>query len=162
MLEETGTVVRAEDGHIWVETRPRSACSHCGVGSQGGSCGTAVVAKLFGDRRNLLRLPNRLQARPGQQVVIGIPDGVLTAVSLRAYLLPLLALILGVAAGASLGYGEFVQVLLGGAGLFLGLAVIGRASESGKARERYVPRLLRVAGATPFEIDTTALTRSRS
>ena len=66
------------------------------------------------------------------------------------------------AGGAWLGYGELMQVSLGGAGLFLGLAVVGRASESGKARERYVPQLLRVAGTTPFEIDSTALTRSRT
>ena len=158
MLEETGTVVRAEGAYIWVETQPRSACSHCGTGS----CGTSVVAQLFGNRRNLLRMDNSLNARPGQQVVIGIPDQVLVAVSLRAYLLPLLALILGVAGGAWLGYGDFMQVLLGGAGLFFGLVAIGRASESGKARERYAPQLIRLVGAPVFEIDTTALTRSRT
>jgi sigma-E factor negative regulatory protein RseC len=158
MLEETGTVVRADSENIWVETRAKSSCSHCGAHS----CSTSVIAKLFGNRRNLLRLPNTLQARPGQQVVIGIPDRVLVAASMRAYLLPLLGLILGVAGGGWLGYGDFLQVLLGGAGLFMGLVLIGRASESGKARERYAPQLLRVAGAPTFEIDTTALTRSRT
>ena len=162
MIEETGTVVELDGEHIWVETRSRSACSHCGVGGDNGSCGTSVVAKLFGVRRNRLRLYNSLNAHPGQQVVVGIPDKVLVAVSLRAYLLPLLSMLGMTALAASLDMGQVMQGFMALSGLFIGLALIGRASNTGKAQARYAPQLLRLAGVTGMAIDTTALTRSRT
>lgn len=161
MLEETGTVVAQEGADIWVETQPRSACSHCGAGSQGGSCSTSVIAKLFAVRRNRLRLENTLQAQPGQQVVIGIPDQVLVAVSLRAYLVPLLGMIGAVTLAVQLDMGELVQAFMALAGLFVGLTLMGQASKAGKARARYAPQLLRKLGTPEFVIDTTALARSR-
>ena len=55
MIEETATVVAATPDHIWVEARARSACSSCGTQD---SCATSSVSKLFGMRRQQLRLPN--------------------------------------------------------------------------------------------------------
>lgn len=158
MLEETGTVVKANEDWLWVETTPRSACSHCGAGS----CTTSVVAKLFGTRRNQLRLPNSHGAQAGQQVVIGIPDQVLVAVSLRAYLLPLIAMIGATALAAMLRMSDLLQAFMALGGLFLGLSLMGLATQSGKARQRYAPKLLRTLGAPEPHIDITALSRSRS
>jgi sigma-E factor negative regulatory protein RseC len=158
MLEEMGTVIEADGEHVWVQTQARSACSHCGTGS----CSTSVVAKLFGVKRNRLRLLNSLQASPGQRVVIGIPDQVLVAVSLRAYLLPLLGMLGAAALAGMLGMGELVQAITALAGLLTGLALTGRASNKGRLRERYAPELLRLATGPTFELGLTDLTRNRS
>lgn len=158
MLEQTGTVVEANDDWLWVETQSRSACSQCGTGS----CSTSVIARWFGVKRNRLQLVNSLRAKPGQQVVIGIPDQVLVAVSLRAYLVPILGMLGAAALAGLLNAGEGVQALMAIAGLLIGLTLMGRISGVGNAGARYTPQLLRTLGSPTVEIDNTALTRSRS
>jgi sigma-E factor negative regulatory protein RseC len=156
MLEETGIVVGIEDDLIVVETAPRSACSGCGAGG----CSTSVIARLFGARRARLRMANTLHAAPGQAVVIGIPDQVLVRVSVMAYLLPLLAMILGASCAAALGLGEVTQALLAVIGLLLGLAGVGAASDSERARARYAPRLLRLADPVVRQVQLMDMQRS--
>jgi len=141
MIEESAWVVEAGPGYAWVETRRRSACGSCSVG---GSCGTSVIARLFGDRAHRFRVHDDLGAVPGEQVLIGIPDAVLTRASLTAYLLPLLALMGSALLVQSLGGGEGLTALAGLAGLGLGLVSVGRFSARG--RERYRPQLLRRLG----------------
>lgn len=158
MLEETGIVVGVEHGYIQVETQPRSACANCGAGS----CTTSVVSKLFGARHNRLRLPSSLHAKVGQRVVIGIPDQVLISVSLRAYLLPLLTMMLGAVCANALGHGETLQAVIALLGLVLGLGFVGRFSESKKAREQYSPRILRLLGQPAIQVQPTDMTRNKT
>lgn len=159
MLEESATVVRTEGPWLWVETQPRSACSHC---SSSGSCSTSMVARLFGAKRNALRLRNDLQATVGQQVVIGIPDEVLRAASFQAYLVPLVAMILGVVVALQLGFGDPGQALFAFLGLFSGLAWMGRVSGEASARKRYSPKLLRLSGQQGVPVELSEMTRSTS
>lgn len=90
MIEETGYVVAIDGEHVWLQTNPRSACSHCSVGSD---CGTSVLAQWFGKRNRRIRVPNELGLVVGQQAIIGISDNVLMKASLIAYLMPLLSMI---------------------------------------------------------------------
>ncbi len=138
MIEEYALVVDAGPGYAWVETNRRSACGSCSVG---GACGTSVIAKLFGNRRLRFRVHNDLGALPGEQVVIGIPDAILTRASFTAYLLPLLAMLGAALPAQALAMGEGFTALAGLLGLGLGLALAGRAGNRG--RERYQPLLLR-------------------
>lgn len=158
MLEQTGTVVEATDEWLWVEARRLSACSHCGAGS----CSTSVVATLFGVKPNRFRLPNSLNAQRGQSVVIGIPDQVLVAVSLRAYMLPLLSMIGGVAIAKMLGTDDVTQAVFAATGLFVGLALVGLGGKSGKTQSRYAPQLLRKLGAHAIDIDSIDFTRNKT
>lgn len=154
MVEASGIVVAVEGQWIWVEAESRSACSHCGSGS----CSTSVVAKWSGVRANRMRLPNRLRLGLGQRVVIGIPDRVLVAGSLWAYLSPLLAMLGAVAVAAVLGLGEPAQALAALAGLGGGLVLSGKAANSRTIRDQFTPLLLRVEGAG---VATTSLTRNQ-
>lgn len=156
MLEETGIVVGVEGDLIVVETTPRSACSHCSAGS----CTTSVVTRLFGARSNQLRLVNTLHVVPGQTVVISIPDQVLVWVSVLAYLVPLLSMLFAVAYASQLGLGDATQALVAVIGLLLGLGLVGMASDSQTARERYAPQLLRLAESAGIQIQSTGTRRS--
>ncbi|MBF0255507.1 MAG: SoxR reducing system RseC family protein [Gammaproteobacteria bacterium] len=151
MLEENATVIAVEGGHIWVETQARSACAHCGTDS----CSTSVIAKLFNVRRNRLKLANSLGARAGQVVVIGIPDEILVAASLRAYLLPLVGLLAAAFLAEALGLDEMLQVLLAGLGLLAGLALMG-----GGVTGAYQPLLLRLAPTSRMLIPPPPVTRN--
>lgn len=142
MIEQTGIVTKSNGATLWVETRTVSGCSSCASGS----CSSAVVSKLFGERRQWLQLPNSLAARPGDAVVIGIPEAVLVRASLSAYLLPLLALVGAALMGRLLGAGEGLQGLLGLAGLVAGFLLVRRLSGSGPHLQ---PRLLRLSATPP-------------
>ncbi len=149
MLEETATVTQADGEWLWLETEPKSACSHCNASG----CSTSVIGKAFGNRRNRMRLPNTLGALPGQQVVIGIPEPVLVGASLRAYLLPLVVMLTAGWLAVAAGLGEVLQALFIMGGLIIGLrmagSMVGRPAVSG----RYQPRLLRVLPGTVVPVE---------
>jgi len=156
MFEESATVVESSGDTLWVETRPRSACSQCA----GGGCTTAVVAKLFRIKRNRLELENHLGAVPGERVVIGIPDDLLIRAALSAYLLPLLVLVAGAALGAALGLGEGYQSLLALAGLAIGFVLMRRITRDAPGQRRLRPQLLRRAEAGPIRVEIPSPERS--
>lgn len=142
MLEETATVVEVVDGRLIAETESRSSCSHCSADS----CSTSVVAKLFGIRRNRLVMENSLHAKPGDRVVIGIPDSLLVRASVMAYLMPLVAMLGVTACGNALGVNEVGLSLLAMAGLAMGFFVVRWAIRRGSSR-RFQPRLLRIVAS---------------
>ncbi len=151
MLEETATVIRTEGEWLWVETAPKSACSHCSASG----CSSSVIGKAFGNRRNRMRLRNTLDVQTGQQVVIGIPEQVLVSVSFRAYLAPLLTMLLFGAMAVSAGMSEILQVLFVLAGLFIGLSLAGRVGMNPASSRRYSPRLLQVLPDPGISIELT-------
>jgi sigma-E factor negative regulatory protein RseC len=140
MLEETAQVVEVKDGLLTAETESRSGCSHCHSSS---SCSTSVVAKLFGVRRNRLVMANHLNAMPGDQIVIGIPDQLLVRASLTAYLLPLIVMLLVTALGDLAGVNELFLSLLALSGLAMGFFTVRWVSR-GRTSQQYEPRLLRI------------------
>jgi sigma-E factor negative regulatory protein RseC len=142
MIEETATVVRLEQGSAWVSIKTRSACGHCGSSSD---CGTAMVAQLFGEKENLLRLDNSLDVEVGEQVVIGVPNTMLLKASILAYMLPLIALIVMVGMGRWMGLGDDFSTALGFIGLGLGLWVTNRITGGATGRKAYCPVMLRRA-----------------
>ena len=156
MLEELGTVVEVRDGVLRVETQSRSACSHC---SKDG-CTTSVVSKLFSIKRNRFELENSLGALPGELVVIGIPDELLVQASVRAYLLPLLVMMLATAVGSAMGLDEGLQSLLALGGLAMGFIWVRWATRSVSSRRQFTPRLLRIADRGHLRVEMPNLTRS--
>jgi sigma-E factor negative regulatory protein RseC len=142
MLQESATVVDVRDGMALVETRSRSACSACG----GGSCGTSVVAGLFGMRRNRLALDNALGAAIGDRVTIGIPDTVLVQASLWAYLAPVTLMVIFTGLATRFGLGDLAQVLCSLIGLALGLVLVRLVTGGAGRRHEFDPVMLGIEG----------------
>jgi len=141
VIEQDASVIAVADGAALVEVPRRSSCSGCGHGS---SCGTATVAKLFGQgSATRLRVVDHLGLAAGERVVIGIRSPLLVRASLSAYLLPLLALV-GAAGGAdAAGLGDMAGAASGFGGLLAGLWLAGLITGGGGARARFRPLLLR-------------------
>jgi sigma-E factor negative regulatory protein RseC len=155
MLEETARVVEVKDGLVLAETESRSGCNHC----SSGSCSTSVVAKLFGVRRNRLVMENSIGARPGDQVVIGIPDALLARASVLAYLMPLFLMLGLTALGDQFGLAPIWLSLLALSGLVIGFYMVYRMTR-GWSAQRYRPQLLRLVTADCQRVDLPTLTRS--
>ena len=157
MLEQAAKVVAVNGDRIWIETQSRSACSHC----SNTGCGTSVISKLFGSKRNRLELHNSLAARPGEQVMIGIPDEVLVRASVWAYLVPIVVMLLLTAAGARLGMAEGLQVLLALWGLVSGFILVRWITRHGSYRQSFKPRLLRIVGQESVRVEMLNHERSQ-
>ena len=99
MIEEQASVVALEGDFAWVEAARATTCGQC---SARGGCGTSMLAGVLGRRRARLKALNRAGARPGDQVVIGLPEGELMQGTLALYLLPLAGLFAGGLAGETL------------------------------------------------------------
>ncbi|WP_058558318.1 SoxR reducing system RseC family protein [Thiohalocapsa sp. ML1] len=141
MIEQEAAVVAVVDGAALVEVPRQSSCSACG---QGASCGTATVAKLFGQgNATRLRVLDHLGLAAGERVVIGIRSPVLVRASLVAYLLPLLALLGAAGAAEAAGLGDMAGAASGLGGLLAGLWLAGLVTGGSGARARFRPVLLR-------------------
>jgi sigma-E factor negative regulatory protein RseC len=153
MIEESARVIACEAGFAIVETQVQAACGGCQA--QAG-CTTSVLAGLFKRRHNRLKVLNPIQAAPGQQVIVGLPEQSLVSISLVAYLLPLLGLLLGaIGLQEAAAYwlwrgGELASIIGGLSGLAIGLMLLRRFSRRHAYDPSYQPVILRPAPGFQF------------
>ena len=143
MIEQEASVLAVADGAALVEVPRQSGCASCGHGS---SCGTATIAKLFGNgKATRLRIIDHLGLVAGQRVIIGIRSPLLVRASLAAYLLPLSALLAAAGGAEAAGLGDTAGAASGVVGLVVGLWLAGLITGGTGARARFRPVLLRRA-----------------
>ena len=90
MIEEHARVIAVENGQLLLEAQTKASCSACAV-KQG--CGTSVVSKWIGRKFTRFQAPNTVNARVGDEVVVGLAEEAMLKGSVLVYLLPLLAMI---------------------------------------------------------------------
>ncbi|VAX10074.1 hypothetical protein MNBD_GAMMA25-1751 [hydrothermal vent metagenome] len=123
MIEESGTVIAIDGAFVEIEIQLRSSCGHCQVSD---SCGTSVLASLFNQRRNTVRLLNHFDSSVGDEVIIGITESVLLSAALMAYMLPLLLMIVFASFSALYGFSDGINFIFGMLGLFMGMTISKR------------------------------------
>ncbi len=133
----TGRVVQTDGDILMVCFSRLDACGSCGM--CGGGRDDAMV-KIKGI------------AQVGDMVEVDMPDAQVLKVSTIAYLMPLLALLLGLFIGAQLFSGQELYVLASGL-LFLGLALVGlKVFDTKIGRQaQWQPKLIAVLGPVPVE-----------
>jgi sigma-E factor negative regulatory protein RseC len=90
MIEETARVIAIENNQLLLEAETSAACNACAA-KQG--CGTSVLSKWIGRKFTRFQVPNTVNARVGDQVVVGLAEEAMLKGSVFVYLLPLLAMI---------------------------------------------------------------------
>ncbi|TDG12005.1 transcriptional regulator [Seongchinamella unica] len=127
MLTETGRVVAVDADGVWVETIRRSTCGSCAAQK---GCGHGLMNRLSDGHRSLIRaLSGELDAVDCQvddEVRISIPEEVILRGSLVVYMLPLLVMLAGAAAGSSLypAAGDIAAALGAVLGFVAGFALV--------------------------------------
>ena len=146
MIEESGRIVEVEGAFAWIESERTTTCGGCAARN---GCGTATLAKVLGKRRLRLRVINRINARVGDNVVIGISESGLLRGSLAVYAVPLLGLFIGALIGSVLD-GQFfpagsdtLSIAGAAAGFAVGLVWLKRFSRATGADTAYQPVVLR-------------------
>jgi len=143
MVKEQATVTGVDGNWALVQMQRQSACSHCELSS---GCGTGVIGRLLGHRRKPVTIKNEYQLKPGDSVMLGLPEGAFLKASLLIYGLPLLGLMVGgMLASWITGESELFTFVFASAGFVTGLkisAILARRQYS----SRFSPRILKVRG----------------
>jgi sigma-E factor negative regulatory protein RseC len=148
MIEETAHVVEAEGEYAWVETERRSSCSSCSAKG----CGTGALSKILGRRSPQLKVLNPIDAKAGDEVVLGIREQALLKGSLAVYIVPLLAMLAGALLGDALApqwesEPETLSMLFGLLGLVAGFLWLRRYNRTLSTDQRFMAVILRTTTA---------------
>lgn len=151
MIEEQAQVVAVQGTRVQIHAEPRSGCSSCAAS---GSCGTSLLDRVFSRRALELWVESDLSVRVGDQVVVGIEEGVLLRAAALAYLVPLVLMILAAGAVGPLlalldfDAGELTAIIAAALGLSVGIA-LNRYSQPGRGCQARVIRRLPDGGTPP-------------
>ncbi len=122
-MENRGVVTSLEGQCALVEITPVSG--GCGRCHEAGGCGSNLLNEsLRPQRLNVYRLPNGIDAKVGDAVIISVAEGAVLRAALLAYLLPALFLIVGAAIGTQLAAPGSDGWALAGAGVGLGIGLL--------------------------------------
>ncbi|BBP46133.1 hypothetical protein THMIRHAS_15060 [Thiosulfatimonas sediminis] len=110
VLTEAAQVVELQENEqgehfALLQITPKNGCSGC---ASSGSCGTSALAKLFVSVKGKpIRVPNRIGAQLGEEVLVSMDESRLIKYSFMAYGLPLIGLLLGAICAQTLVNGGF-------------------------------------------------------
>lgn len=90
MIEETARVIAIDNNQLLLEAETRAACNACAAKQ---CCGTSVLSKWIGRKFTRFQVPNTVNARVGDEVVVGLAEEAMLKGSVFVYLLPLLSMI---------------------------------------------------------------------
>lgn len=146
MIEENAIVVSLEQDMAMLEVVRRTPCGLCG---QTRGCGISLWGRLLGHRRNTFKAVNQIDAKPGDNVIVGVEEQALLVSSLIFYGIPLAAMLAGaLLAGAvfadDTSHADRYAVIGAITGLVFGLLWLkGHNAGSSQYGRRYQPVILR-------------------
>ncbi len=151
MIEQRGLVLRADGGRAQIAADHNPSCGSCAAH---GGCSTKWLTALFPRREPTFFVDNRIGARPGDAVIVGVDEQQLQRNSLLLYALPLAGLlaggVLGESAFSMLGAHPELGGILGGlTGLIAALTFVRRRAAIPLAGDRCGVRLLRIVQPQP-------------
>ncbi len=126
MAESRARIVAVTPDTAWVEVQPGPACAGgCGDAARAACHPAREAAAKRGPARRVA-LANDFDAREGETVVVGLPDGTLLRAAFTAYGLPVAGLVAAPLLAAALGAGEGGTAVAAAAGLGAGFAAARR------------------------------------
>lgn len=157
MLTEVARVVAVETDSLWVETIRKTTCGSCAAQK---GCGHGLMNQYASGRRSYIRvLPGARQVsecRIDDQVLIAIPEEVILRGSMIAYLLPVLLMIAGAAAGAWLfpQWQDPAAAIGAFAGMGAGYVLVRLHSVQHRSDASFQPTLLDIlkSSAAPIQL----------
>lgn len=94
MIQERGVITQVQEGAIQVSTKVANTCGSC---QQNQHCGTGLLAKWLAPKPEDLRLECQESVAVGQEVVLGVEEGILLKAAALIYMVPLLVLVIAAA-----------------------------------------------------------------
>ena len=125
MIEEQAIVIKASKERVTLEVVRSQPCGLCG---QVRGCGNSIWGKIFSHQSGHIETHNKLNAKLGDIVILGIDETLMLKSSLMLYGVPLLLMFLGMVIANSFAKETIELYTLLGAvlGLTLGVVMIKR------------------------------------
>jgi sigma-E factor negative regulatory protein RseC len=125
MIEEQAIVIKASKERVTLEVVRSQPCGLCG---QVRGCGNSIWGKIFSHQSGHIETHNKLNAKLGDIVILGIDETLMLKSSLMLYGVPLLLMFLGMLIANSLAHEmvEFYTLVGAILGLSLGVVMIKR------------------------------------
>lgn len=146
MITENAIVVAVEGDQTWIQTQRKSTCGQCSA-SKG--CGTSILAKVVGNKFSKMTAINKIEAKVGDEVVVGLTEKSILKGAFMAYLSPLLYLFIfsfiGQFISNVLQYNnnEFLTIIFAIFGFYFGMRQLQRFSVLISKDENYQPVILK-------------------
>ena len=123
MITEPAIVRRAVGPRVELELQRDSSCGGCELRD---GCGVGALGRLLGRRRKSLLVDTDRSLRPGDRVLLGMPEAALVRLSLLVYGLPLAGLLGGALLPALLwpAAPDALAVACGAAGFAVGAKLV--------------------------------------
>ncbi len=147
MLKEQGTVLGLEGDMAWVETQRMSACQVCNAKK---ACGSAVLSNVLGIKRTRVKAINKVKAKVGDHVILGLNESALVKGAFLLYAIPLIALIVFAVIGDGLGRyfqvgtGDLWAILFASLGFLLSVFLLRYYTKTLNCREHYQPVIVSI------------------
>ena len=127
-----------------LEIERKTACGLCG---QTRGCGNSIWGKLFGHPTTAFKAQNRINAKVGESVIVGINEKALLKSALLLYILPLVTLFIGAILASQLRQTDGSTMLGAVIGLVLGLLWVKGHTMSNRYFSLQQPVILRLANS---------------
>lgn len=99
-MEAEAIVMRIERGVALLRlSEEAGGCERC---HESGGCRSGILTRPLATRCRSFRVPNTIGARPGDRVVLDLPEGSMARAAAAVYLLPAVLVVAGAAAGMAL------------------------------------------------------------
>ena len=130
------------DSVATLEIERKTACGLCG---QTRGCGNSIWGKLFGHQTTAFKAQNRINAKVGESVIVGINEKAMLKSALLLYILPLATLFIGALLASKLWHSDGSTMLGAATGLVLGLLWVKGHVMSNRYFSLQQPVILRLA-----------------
>ena len=127
-----------------LEIERKTACGLCG---QTRGCGNSIWGRLFVHQTTAFKAQNRINARVGDSVIVGINEKALLKSASLLYILPLVTLFFGAILASQLWQTDGITLLGAAIGLMLGLLWVKGHTMSNRYFSLQQPVILRLASS---------------
>jgi sigma-E factor negative regulatory protein RseC len=151
MIEERAVILSLEreihspslsDSIATLEIERKTACGLCG---QTRGCGNSIWGKLFAHQSTAFKAQNRINAKVGDSVIVGINEEALLKSALLLYILPLATMFVGAILATQINDTNSSAMLGAAIGLVIGLLWIKGHTMSSSYFRLHQPVILRLA-----------------
>ena len=146
MITENAIIVSIENNQTWIETQRKSACGQCSANK---GCGTSVLSKVIGNKLSKMKAINNINAKVGDEVIVGLNESSLLKGAFVIYMLPLLFLFLFsflgqfVAQYIGVESNELLVIIFAVMGFLFGMKKVQAFSSSIEKNDNYQPVILK-------------------
>lgn len=141
---ENSSSVTQSESVATLEIERKTACGLCG---QTRGCGNSVWGKLFGHKTTAFKAQNRINAKVGESVIVGINEKALLRSALLIYILPLVTLFIGAILALQFWQTDTSTIFGALLGLVLGLLWVKGHTTSSHYFSLQQPIILRLANS---------------